>query len=266
MTPVPILLYHSVATAASADYRPWCVHPEVFDAHLGVLDELEYTPLTVSGFVDARSTGTLPDKPCLITFDDGRADFVEGALPALVEHRVPATIYVVSGHVGGTSDWLPMPEERTQPMMGWDDLRALPALGVEVGAHSETHVELDIVSPRRLTSEVATSRHRLQEGLGTAIRTFAYPHGYHSARVRHAVRDAGFDSACAVKDRWSHVDEDRFALARMFVWDSTTADDLRRMLLDAPTATPGDVPVQRILRSGWRCARWVRHHTPGVRA
>ena len=35
--------------------------------------------------LDAR----LPDKPCMITFDDGRADFVDGALPALESHRVP---------------------------------------------------------------------------------------------------------------------------------------------------------------------------------
>jgi peptidoglycan/xylan/chitin deacetylase (PgdA/CDA1 family) len=262
VTPVPILLYHSVDRAPSRAYEPWSVDPTTFDEHLDVVVTLGYTPLTVSDFVDRRAGARLPDKPCMITFDDGRADFLEGALPALESHRFPATMYMVSGHIGGTSSWLPMPEERDQPMLGWKDLRQLGRVGIEIGAHSDTHVELDVTGSTRLRSEVAASGARLSEGLGTAVRSFAYPHGYHSPRVVRAVREAGYDSAVAVKDRWSHLDEDRFALARMFVWRSTSADDLVEILSTPPATRPSDTSSQRVLRRGWRYARWVRSRLP----
>lgn len=261
MTPVPILLYHSIGSTTSPAYERWCVDPGLFGEHLDVLDTLGYTPLTVSGFIDARQNDALPAQPCLVTFDDGRADFVEGAMPALESRSVPATMYMVSGQVGGASKWLPMPAEQHGPMLSWSELRGIADAGMEVGAHSETHVELDITRSSRLTTEVAASRDRLSEGLGTAIRSFAYPHGYHSARVISAVREAGYDSAVAVKDRWSHCNDDRYSLARMFVWNSTAAEDLEATLSAPPTHVASDRAGQRALRRGWRYARWIRRHT-----
>lgn len=258
MTPVPILLYHSIGTTTSPDYEPWCVAPGLFDEHLEVVVRLGFTAMSISDFVDRRTDGTLPCKPCMVTFDDGRADFLDGAMPVLERHALPATMYMVSGLIGGKSNWLPMTAEREQPMLGWKELRAIDATGVEVGVHSDTHVELDIARSSRLTAEIADSRARLSDGLGTAVRSFAYPHGYHSPRVIHAVRQAGYDSAVAVKDRWSHDDDDRFALARMFVWGSTSADDLLATLSTPPTTRPFDTSSQRILRRGWRYTRWVR--------
>lgn len=258
MTPVPILLYHSVGTTTSEDYAPWCIAPDRFDEHLQVINELSFTTLTVSEFVDRRAERRLPDKVCLVTFDDGRADFLDGAMPALERRDIRATMYMVSGLVGGRSTWLPMPDEREEPMLGWRDLREIDAAGVEIGAHSDTHIELDIARSARLTPEITESRQRLSDGLGAAIRSFAYPHGYHSPRVISAVREAGYDSAVAVKDRWSHTDDNRFALSRMFVWASTTPDDLRQILSNPPRSVPGDSSSQRVLRRGWRYTRWVR--------
>jgi peptidoglycan/xylan/chitin deacetylase (PgdA/CDA1 family) len=260
MKTVPILLYHSIGSTTSPDYRQWCVDPALFGEHLDVVKALGYTTMTVTDFVDRRGDGTLPSKPCVITFDDGCADFIDGAMPVLEAHGVPATMYMVSGFVGGCSSWLPMVEERERPMLGWGDLRQIAAAGVEVGAHSDTHIELDIARSSRLEAEIADSRARLSDGLGTAIRSFAYPHGYHSPRVVHAVRVAGYDSAVAVKDRWSHDADDRFALARMFVWGSTEADDLHAILSAPPTTRPIDTLSQRALRRGWRYTRWVRSH------
>lgn len=261
MTPVPILLYHSVGSTTSPAYARWCVDPGLFGEHLDVLGALGYTPLTVSDFVDARQNDALPARPCLVTFDDGRADFVDGAMPALESRGVPATLYMVSGEVGGASKWLRIPGEQDGPMMSWSDLRAIADAGIEIGAHSETHVELDITRSARLTTEVAASRDRLSEGLGTAIRSFAYPHGYHSPRVIHAVREAGYDSAVAVKDRWSHIGDDRYALARMFVWNSTTPEALESTLSAPPQRVVCDRVGRRSLRRCWRYARWVRNHT-----
>ncbi len=259
VTPVPILLYHSITETATAEYEQWCVHPERFDEHLRVVLDLGFTPMAVSEFVDARRKGRLPSRPCLITFDDGRADFARFALPILRQHSLPATMYVVAGHIDGTSAWLPMDAERAQPMMSWSDLRSLGDDGIEVGAHSVSHVELDVVSARRRHREIVGSRSILREGIDAPVRSFAYPYGYHHGRVVADVRAAGFDSACAVHDRWSHGDDDLFALSRLFVWDTTTADDLRRLLTSPPSTPPEHRATALLLRTGWRLTRWARH-------
>lgn len=262
MTAVPILLYHSIAPDASAAYQPWCVRPDDFDAHLTMIGGLGLDPMTVSDFVDARANGSLPPKPCLITFDDGRQDFVEHAAPILAAHDTPSTMYLVTDHVGGTSSWLPIAAERDAPMMTWDQVRELAALNVEVGAHSRSHPELDVLDRIQRREEISGSRRRLADELGSEVRSFAYPHGYHSRSVVEEVRSAGFDSACAVNDRWCLDSDDPFALSRQFVWNTTTTDDLRSMLLDPPTSNPTIRMCRSFARQtarvGWRTARRVR--------
>ncbi len=263
MSPVPILLYHSIAPTSSAAYQPWTVHPSDFDDHLSLIGELGLDAMTVSDFVDARRQRRLPANPCLITFDDGRQDFADHAVPILRDHGMPSTMYVVTDHIGGTSEWLPIDEERTQPMMDWDTVRSLSTSGVEVGAHSRTHVELDVAPRRQREDEIAGSRLRLYDELGAPVRSFAYPHGYHSRHVINIVRAAGFDSAAAVNDRWCTHGESRFALSRQFVWNTTTVDDLRSMLRDAPEHHPLVARCRRAVRAsaqrGWRFARRSQH-------
>lgn len=255
--PVPILLYHSVGHTSSAEYRRWCVDPVAFSEQLDVLVELGLTCLTVTDFVDRRRAGTLPERPALITFDDGRADVVEHAAPTLEAHRLPATVYVVSGHLGGHSSWLDDPLERAQPMMSWQDARDLDRAGVEIGSHSVTHRELDVLASAEVRREIVGSRDHIAEQLGRAVSSFAYPHGYHTAGVVREVRRAGFTSACAVKDCWSPADDDAFALSRLIVGGELSTEAFRALLA-------GDVPIRthpehgELARLGWRALRWAR--------
>ncbi len=48
--------------------------------------------------------------------------------------------------------------------------------------------------------------------------------------------------------------------SRMFVWESTDAEELHTILSTPPTSRPMDTPSQRVLRRGWRYTRWVRGH------
>lgn len=260
MTPIPILLYHSVAPDSSAAYRRWCIPPTLFAEHLDVIRSLGYSCLTVSGLVEARASGTLPPKPIAISFDDGRADFAEHAAPCLDQKGLPATIYVVSSHVGAMSSWLAIPEERTQPMMTWADLHHLGSLGIEVGSHSASHPQLDIIGQAQALDEIVRSKDELAQGLGRDIRTFAYPHGYHSATVAKQVEQAGFQSACAVRDRWTSSTDSRFALSRLVINGDASAEHLAARLNDP------NKPCRRSqsLRLGWRAVRWARFRTKAL--
>lgn len=254
--PIPILLYHGVGTGAPEGLAPFVVDPGRFEDHMRLVAERGHTALTVSGLCDLVERGDpVPDDVVLITFDDGMADFAEAAWPILRAHDLPATLYVVADHIGSDAAWL-APFGTPPPMLTWEQVRRLDAEGCEIGAHSATHPELDTLTGSELVGEVRGSRTTLAVGLGHPVRSFAYPHGYHSRAVKEAVRLAGFDSACAVRNILSSADDDRFALSRVTIEADCDTEALARVLdgVGLPVA-----PRRQQLRTvGWRTYRRSR--------
>jgi peptidoglycan/xylan/chitin deacetylase (PgdA/CDA1 family) len=217
--PVPILMYHSISRQAGPRFRECVVSPERFAEQMAYLARGGYTPVTVSQLVRARSAGDsgLPDRPVVLTFDDGYADFYTEALPVLRKHGFAATLYVATGFVGGTSRWLRREGETRRAMLNWSQLTELRDSGIECGAHTQTHPHLDTLPPAEARAEIQRSKSMLEDRLGQAVSSFAYPFGHFDRRVRELVQAAGFSSACAVTPRLSPTADDPFALPRVMV-------------------------------------------------
>ena len=80
-------------------------------------------------------------------------------------------------------------------VMGWDDVRALRAAGMDVGSHTRTHRVLSTIPATELASELSGSRAELEDVLGEPVPALAYPVGKPVASipdVRAAVVDAGY--------------------------------------------------------------------------
>ena len=261
MTAIPILAYHSVGDSPSLACRPWYVSVSAFEEQLLLIKRLGFTCLTVSALVDAVDHDALPEKPLAITFDDGGSDFAENALSLLARYELPSTIYVPSAYVGRFLPWSRNEPEVGRQVMNWDVLRLLNPELVELGAHSATHPQLDVVSRAQSRTEIIDSKAQLEDGLGRSVRSFAYPHGYHSASVRRLVRDAGFDSASACGNRWSHTGDDRFALSRLTVFGDMTVAALETSLTSPPDHPPRPRHIPRL---GWRCVRRVQRRLAGA--
>ena len=219
MSRTPILLYHSVCADPPEWIAPYTVSPETFSAHLDAILASGRQPLTVSQYVDGlRGAANFPSAGAvLITIDDGFADFAENALPALVHRKIPSTLYVTTGALADCRQETVLPPAR---MLRTADLPGLEAEGVEIGAHSQTHRQMDILPVREVKRELSLSGMLLSERLGHSIRSFAYPHGYWRRRILQLVQEAGFDSACAVGNSLSSA-ADRMALPRLMVMAHT---------------------------------------------
>src|SRR6201986_16159 len=194
--PVPVLLYHSSSADPPAWIAPYTVSPGVFAAHLDPVRDSGRQPLTVSEYVDAaRGITAMPANPVVITIDDGFADFRHNALPALVERDMPSTLYVTNGSLADR------PQESVLPpaeMLRSSELAELEAAGVEIGAHSHSHRQMDVLSAPAAEKEIVLSGTIRAGLLGHPIRSFAYSHGYWRRTVRRLGGGAGFDSFCAV--------------------------------------------------------------------
>ena len=260
--PIPILLYHSVAEQVAPGFRRWCVHPQLFAAHMAYLHEHRYTPLTVSQLVQAMHDPRvhLPPRPVVLTFDDALADFYTGALPVLTRYGFAATLYIPTGFVGGTSRWLAPQGEGERPMLNWQQIIEISDSHIECGAHSHHHAQLDVIPPAQARQEIEDSKATLEERLGQPVTSFAYPHGYYTSQVRQMVVQADFSSACAVKYALSALTDDCFALARLLVRGDTDVTQFAALLSGkaqrvAPRREPVKVKAWRWLRRAVYIAR-----------
>jgi peptidoglycan/xylan/chitin deacetylase (PgdA/CDA1 family) len=258
MEPVPVLLYHCVSDDPPEWIAPFNVAPATFAEQLDAVLASGRAPISVARLAEAQRGGRPLDGPSVaITFDDGFADFAETALPLLAERGLPATMYITTGAMGTHHDG-PLPPAR---MLTWDQVRESAAAGVEMGAHSCTHPELDAVPRARAEREIRDSKHRLEDELGAAVDTFAYPHGYSDATVREFVREAGFTSACAVANALSSERDDPYAVARLMLRQDTPAADFAAWLR-GEGARVGPVG-ERLVTRGWRTYRKARRVARG---
>jgi len=250
---VPILLYHSVGGDTSGPLGPYTSSVADFRDQMAWIADQGFTTLTVAELT-AMMAGRrgVPERPLLITFDDGLADFVDNALPVLDSYGHACTMFVTTA-----GSWRRHPRALGgRPTMSWRQVAGLPAGGVEVGAHSHEHLQLDLMSSSRVSSQLHRCKDLLEQGIQREVTAFAYPHGYQRAQTRRLVQEAGFVAACAVKNRLSHMADDRWALARIMLTSDQSLPFLQRSLID------GRLPLARkreqLRTSLWRAARLVR--------
>lgn len=94
-----VLMYHRVAEAA---IDPWglCVTPQHFAEHMAALHRL-VRPTRLRHLAHAVQAGKVLDRAIAVTFDDGYADNLFNARPILERYAIPATVFLVSGQIGG---------------------------------------------------------------------------------------------------------------------------------------------------------------------
>jgi peptidoglycan/xylan/chitin deacetylase (PgdA/CDA1 family) len=214
-----IFMYHGVADV-DEDPNQLCVSPARFAEQMAWLARRGLRGVGIAELVDAMRVGRQRGLVGL-TFDDGYTNVLETALPVLRQHGFGATAYIISDRLGGTNEW---DEGPVWQLMTGGQVRELAAAGIEIGSHAATHMRLAGAGPAQLTAEISESRTSLGALLGTEIRGFAFPYGSMDAASRQAVRDAGYEYACAVEASTAEIG--LMALPRLYVGEQ---DDARRM-------------------------------------
>lgn len=253
--PVPVLMYHAVAHAPARQTHALSVSPGAFAEQMQVLHERGFTPLTTAELGEVwRSGGSrrLPASPVLVTFDDGYEGVHRHALPVLAEHGFAATLFVSTGWLRGAHD----EGGALDTMLDWDQVRELAAAGTEIGGHTHSHPQLDQLDDEELWYETVRCRDLVADEVGTAPRSFAYPYGYSSRRVRTAVRAAGFAQSFAVGNSLARPEQGPYALRRLTVRRSTGIEEFVRVVEGRAIART--FAKDRALTKGYAAVRRTR--------
>ena len=188
------LMYHAVGEV-DEDPHDLCVTPDRFAEQMSWLASHGLRGVSMGEMVDAARQGREHGLVGL-TFDDGYVGVLEHAVPELQRHDFTATMFIVSGQLGGTNAWDTGP---VWPLMTGDQVCEVAAAGMEIGSHTLTHTRLAGVGDAHLAAEVSESRAALTDLLGHPVDGFAYPWGSMDAAARQAVHDAGYGYACSVE-------------------------------------------------------------------
>ncbi len=127
-------------------------------------------------------------------------------------------------------------------MMSSAQVRELAAAGNEVGAHTVSHPILARIAPEEAESEIASSKAAVQDIVGDAVTSFAYPNGRpgQDYRAEHVtmVRKAGY--RCAVSTAWGSAggNADPYQLPRISPWDRSSSGYAARVLRTYLQSTP----------------------------
>ena len=207
-----ILTYHAIELGPA----PLCLAPRVFEQHL---DRIATAPVRTVGITElarAVASGGSPTGTIAITFDDGFASVAETAVPMLVAHGFTATVFCVAGHLGGCNDW---PSARNggygSHLADTGVLRALTEAGVEIGSHGMTHCPLVADDPDLLRREIVESRAVLENALGVAVRSFAYPYGAGPSAAARRLVEETYDAACTTRISTVRPGVDVYGLPRI---------------------------------------------------
>ena len=257
-TRLPVLMYHSVAERPPSATRRLSVRPAELAAQLAFLRAESMRTLPFSEVAEAvREDRPVPPRAVALTFDDGYADFHETALPLLQRYGCTATVFVTTGWLDDAGEHRAgRPLDR---MLSWRQLDEIASAGIEIGAHSHSHAQLDQLPPRSLDWELRTCKALLEDRLGKPVPTLAYPFGYWNARVREAVRAAGYRHAAAVANTTVRPRQDGLALPRLTVRRSTSLDVFEQ-IVHGRRITRTFV-VDRTLTAGWAVVRRARAAT-----
>lgn len=242
---VPVLMYHEIADA-TATSSPLAVAPDVFADQLGYLRQAGFNTLT-AGELAAFLTdgaGELPERPIVLTFDDGYGDFYTDGLPVVKQNGFTGTLFQTTGGVGE--------EGEAKRMLNWREIAEIHAAGIEIGAHTVMHPQLDILPEKNLRDELYISKSELEEHLGFEVPGLAYPFGYSNQRVRDVAREFGYTYAYAVGNDFTTSAAEKFTLPRLTVRRATTMDEFRNMVNGKDTLT---VRRDRVLTKGFSIVR-----------
>jgi glycosyltransferase involved in cell wall biosynthesis/peptidoglycan/xylan/chitin deacetylase (PgdA/CDA1 family) len=221
---VRVLAYHAIRNLAGEPVvDQYGTPPGEFRRQMRTLLRLGFHFIGVDQFLGFLERGDrLPSLPVLLTFDDCYDDLLDHALPVLREMNIPAAAFAVSGRLGGQNTWdteLGAPPLR---LLAAEGLRELERNGIEIGAHTRTHMSLTLAAPETLETEVAGSVDELEARGLKRPRLLAYPNGEWNPLVQRAVRQAGLLGAFTTQYGRAHEGRDPYAIPRIEIYRNDT--------------------------------------------
>lgn len=266
---VLVLSYHDIRddVAGAEDADLYAIDSQNFAAHLEWLSAHGFEPISLSRLIEAAAGhAALPERPVLLTFDDGLRSAYTRAFPLLRAYGFPALVAVVTDWVdlpaGRSIDYGPRPFTR-EDFLTWAQLREMRDSGlVEIASHTHDLHHGVLANPqgnrtpaavtrvyepatrryedaaayaRRIHDDLARSRDLIARRTGQAPRAIVWPYAAYSRRINGIAEALGMRVSFDLEGARATVAGDLHGLARLLVTRNPTVADLVPELYAAPS-------------------------------
>lgn len=214
---LPIIMYHSLLKNPQKQTQ-YVISPELFEKDLQYLKKHGYTPVFMTEVIDfVEETGTLPEKPMVITFDDGYYNNYYYAHPLLEKYDMKAVISIV-GRM--TDEFSNTPDENpSYAHVTWDDILEMHLSGHwEIQNHSydchsyesrngvcQVSTETDEHYKSFLISDLSHLQNQIAYVTGVTPNTFTYPFGAFDENTDEILKEIGFKATLSCTEGVSTI-------------------------------------------------------------
>ena len=198
---VPIIMYHVLEDTPD---NMWEITAEEFEDDLKYLAENGFTCVVMQDLIDFVHSGKrLPEKPIVLSFDDGRMPTANIILPLLEKYDAKITMAIIGRETDRYTDIDKEGSISRHPHMTWDQVRAVHNTGrVEIQSHTynlhgksgakKMKGESADAYRERLLTDLQKFADKLQENIGVVPNSLAYPLGAISPASDDIIKEAGY--------------------------------------------------------------------------
>jgi peptidoglycan/xylan/chitin deacetylase (PgdA/CDA1 family) len=197
---IPIVALHGIEPAPYGAYE---LGTAEFDYLCGTLKALGYKTITLLEMLSYLDSGKkLPEKPVILTSDDGYYSIYAYAFPILKKYNYRMTVFLVTGLVGNSNEDrhlnefdLGKPGIPERPMLIWPEVAAMAKYGIEFQSHSVTHQKLGDLSTDEEYFELAQSKADIEGHLKRPCVFIAWPFDNYSNSLIPLLPQIGYRGA-----------------------------------------------------------------------
>ena len=203
---VLVLNYHQIGN----NFTPLCVPTSLFDEQMAYLKDNGYVSISPEELYEGiEGTMVLPERPVLITFDDGYVDNYTNAMPVLKKYGMRATVFVVPGFTSVQANYLT-----------WEQLKEMEKNGFTIQSHTLNHRALEELPDDEIRAELLNSKLLIEKNLGHPVDFLAYPTGTYNLHIASIAKDVGYKASYTIKyggvDKGSNI----YALERIPIFQT----------------------------------------------
>lgn len=197
---IPVLMYHSISTIPGNSLG---VPVKQFSEEMEWLHRQNYHSLSIEEFYQALAKkAPVPEKPILLTFDDGYSDNYSSAWPILHEYGFRGTFFIVTNSVG-------------PGMMNWDQLADLSRNGNSIESHTVHHLDLAALSSKQQEAEIGVAKQELESYLDIKVQALCFPSGRYNQTTLELMPKLGYTLGFTTKPGNVHIGDNPLTLNRV---------------------------------------------------
>ncbi len=214
---VPILMYHHFLKDKTK-LGEYVITPEDFENDIKILLKKGYTTISIADLENfIQSAAPLPEKPIIITVDDGYLSFYEYAFPILKKYNCKAVFSAIGFQSEFYSDF--DKKDVIYTHVTFDNIKEMLSSSlIEIGNHSynmhdlgrrhgikKLYFETEEEYKKLICEDISKAQNLFKEKTNYEPYIYTYPFGYHSKLTDEIIKSEGFKASFICEEKINYI-------------------------------------------------------------